>query len=88
MSAVTAPVPAPDPGPDRPASLPYGPPFLIGDPAAARHDLTLLRRALAASGVVAEAAVAWGLGRFLGRVHPGLMRFGAGPAAPAHGETA
>jgi len=58
MSAVTAPVPAPDPGPDRPASLPYGPPFLIGDPAAARHDLTLLRRALAAAGVVAEAAVA------------------------------
>jgi diacylglycerol kinase (ATP) len=58
MSAVTAPVPAPDPGPARPASLPYGPPFLIGDPAAARHDLTLLRRALAASGVVAEAAVA------------------------------
>jgi diacylglycerol kinase (ATP) len=58
MSAVTAPVPAPDPGPARPASLPYGPPFLIGDPAAARHDLTLLRRALAAAGVVAEAAVA------------------------------
>jgi len=58
MSAVTAPVPAPSPGPDRPATLPYGPPFLIGDPAAARHDLTLLRRALAAAGVVAEAAVA------------------------------
>jgi diacylglycerol kinase (ATP) len=58
MRAVTAPVPAPDPGPTRPATLPYGPPFLIGDPAAARHDLTLLRRALAASGVVAEAAVA------------------------------
>jgi diacylglycerol kinase (ATP) len=58
MSAVTAPVPAPSPGPDRPATLPYGPPFLIGDPAAARHDLTLLRRALAATGVVAEAAVA------------------------------
>jgi diacylglycerol kinase (ATP) len=56
MSAVTAPVPAP--GPDRPATLPYGPPFLIGDPAAARHDLTLLRRALAGAGVVAEAAVA------------------------------
>jgi diacylglycerol kinase (ATP) len=58
MSAVTAPVPAPDPGPARPASLPYGPPSLVGDPAAARHDLTLLRRALAAAGVVAEAAVA------------------------------
>ena len=38
--------------------LPFGPPFLIADPAAARRDLTLLRRALAASGVVAEAAVA------------------------------
>jgi diacylglycerol kinase family enzyme len=58
MSAVTAPVPAPSPDPDRPATLPYGPPFLIGDPAAARHDLTLLRRALAGAGVVAEAAVA------------------------------
>jgi diacylglycerol kinase (ATP) len=56
MSTVTA--PAPVPGPERPATLPYGPPFLIGDPAAARRDLTLLRRALAASGVVAEAAVA------------------------------
>jgi diacylglycerol kinase (ATP) len=44
--------------PARPAPLPYGPPFLIGDPAAARRDLTLLRRALAASGIVAEAAVA------------------------------
>jgi cobalt/nickel transport system permease protein len=30
-------------------------------------------------GVVAESAVAWGLGRFLARVHPGLMPFGAGP---------
>jgi diacylglycerol kinase (ATP) len=54
MSAVTAPMPAPS----RPASLPFGPPFLIADPPAARRDLTLLRRALAASGVVAEAAVA------------------------------
>jgi diacylglycerol kinase (ATP) len=58
MSAVTAPVPTPGPGPARAALLPYGPPFLIGDPAAARHDLTLLRRSLAAAGVVAEAAVA------------------------------
>jgi ABC-type Co2+ transport system permease subunit len=33
-----------------------------------------------ALGVVAESAVAWGLGRFLARVHPGLMPFGAGPA--------
>jgi diacylglycerol kinase (ATP) len=55
---VTAPMPAPNPGPFRPGSLPFGPPFLIADPPAARRDLTLLRRALAASGVVAEAAVA------------------------------
>ena len=52
------------PGPPRPdpsartAPLPYGPPYLIGDPAAARRDLTELRRALAGAGVVAEAAVA------------------------------
>ncbi|HZA84104.1 MAG TPA: hypothetical protein VFC13_21960 [Actinomycetes bacterium] len=38
--------------------LPYGPPYLIGDPAAARRGLTELRRALARAGVVAEAAVA------------------------------
>ena len=55
---MTAPMPAPNPGPFRPGSLPFGPPFLIADPAAARRDLTLLRRALAAAGVVAEAAVA------------------------------
>ena len=48
----------PDGPPDPPGGLPFGPPFLIADPAAARRDLTLLRRALAASGVVAEAAVA------------------------------
>jgi len=58
MSTVTAPMPASNPGPFRPGSLPFGPPFLIADPPAARRDLTLLRRALAASGVVAEAAVA------------------------------
>ncbi|HET9290800.1 MAG TPA: hypothetical protein VFQ49_06915 [Actinomycetes bacterium] len=54
---MTAPLPLP---PQRPAAelLPFGPPFLIADPPAARGDLTLLRRALAASGVVAEAAVA------------------------------
>jgi diacylglycerol kinase (ATP) len=52
---VTSPTPATRPAP---APLPYGPPFLIGDPAAARRDLTLLRRALAGHGVVAEAAVA------------------------------
>jgi diacylglycerol kinase family enzyme len=68
MSAVTAPLSSPqreDPPGDRPGGppdpsgrLPFGAPFLIADPAAARRDLTLLRRALAASGVVAEAAVA------------------------------
>jgi len=51
-------VTAPLPSAQRAAPLPFGPPFLIADPAAARRDLTLLRRALAASGVVAEAAVA------------------------------
>jgi diacylglycerol kinase (ATP) len=61
MSGVTAPLPSPAPAqPDR---LPFGTPFLLADPAAARADLTLLRRALAASGVVAEAAVARPLGR-------------------------
>jgi diacylglycerol kinase (ATP) len=56
MSGVTAPLPSPQrQHPDR---LPFGAPFLIADPAAARRDLTLLRRALAAAGVVAEAAVA------------------------------
>jgi diacylglycerol kinase (ATP) len=44
--------------PDPAALLPYGPPYLIGDPAAARGGLTELRRALARAGVVAEAAVA------------------------------
>ena len=57
---MTAPLPSPSPGE---AQLPFGPPFLIADPAAARRDLTLLRRALAASGVVAEAAVARPVGR-------------------------
>ncbi|HJW61347.1 MAG TPA: hypothetical protein VJ931_17085, partial [Actinomycetota bacterium] len=65
---MTAPVPSPQredppgdlPGgpPDPSGRLPFGVPFLIADPPAARRDLTLLRRALAASGVVAEAAVA------------------------------
>jgi diacylglycerol kinase (ATP) len=65
---VTAPLPPPQredppgdlPGgpPDPSGRLPFGVPFLIADPPAARRDLTLLRRALAASGVVAEAAVA------------------------------
>jgi diacylglycerol kinase (ATP) len=63
MSGVTAPLPSP---PRREAQLPFGPPFLIADPAAARRDLTLLRRALAASGVVAEAAVARPVGRATG----------------------
>jgi diacylglycerol kinase (ATP) len=53
---VTSPTPATDRGPA--VLLPYGPPYLIGDPAAARQGLTELRRALARSGVVAEAAVA------------------------------
>jgi diacylglycerol kinase family enzyme len=57
MRAVTAPLPS-VPGPSAADPLPFGPPFLIADPAAARRDLTLLRRALAASGVVAEAAIA------------------------------
>ena len=52
---MTAPLPS---APQRTVDLPFGAPFLIADPAAARRDLTLLRRALAASGVVAEAAVA------------------------------
>ncbi len=42
----------------RGAVLPYGVPYLIGDPASGRRDLTELRRALAGAGVVAEAAVA------------------------------
>jgi diacylglycerol kinase (ATP) len=54
-----APLIASDPAaPDPPARLPYGPPYLIADPAAARRGLTELRRALAHAGVVAEAAVA------------------------------
>jgi diacylglycerol kinase (ATP) len=57
MRAVTAPLPS-APGPSAADPLPFGPPFLIADPAAARRDLTLLRRALAAEGVVAEAAIA------------------------------
>jgi diacylglycerol kinase (ATP) len=55
MRAVTAPLTTAN---RRAEPLPFGPPFLIADPAAARRDLTLLRRALAAAGVVAEAAVA------------------------------
>ena len=65
---MTAPLPSPQRGdppgdlpggpPDPSGRLPFGVPFLIADPAAARRDLTLLRRTLAASGVVAEAAVA------------------------------
>ena len=51
------------PAPAQPDRLPFGTPFLIADPAAARADLTLLRRALAASGVVAEATVARPPGR-------------------------
>ena len=54
---MTSPTPATHPGRTAPL-LPYGPPYLIADPAAARRDLTELRRALARAGVVAEAAVA------------------------------
>lgn len=57
---MTAPLTSP---PHRAARLPFGPPFLIADPAAARRDLTVLRRALAAAGVVAEAVVARPVGR-------------------------
>src|SRR5215208_8479584 len=60
MSAVTAPLPS---APPRPERLPFGPPFLIADPAAARRDLTLLLRALAASVVFGEAPVARPVGR-------------------------
>jgi diacylglycerol kinase (ATP) len=63
MSGVTAPLPSAPQRAQREALLPFGPPFLIADPAAARRDLTLLRRALAAAGVVAEAAVARPVGR-------------------------
>lgn len=38
-------------------------------------------------GVIAEAVVAWGIGRFLARVHPGLMPNGTA-AAPVPGEAA
>ncbi|HEX7149618.1 MAG TPA: diacylglycerol kinase family protein [Actinomycetota bacterium] len=60
---MTAPLPSAPQRAQREAQLPFGPPFLIADPAAARRDLTLLRRALAAAGVVAEAAVARPLGQ-------------------------
>jgi len=76
--------------PTRPAALPYGPPYLIGDPAAARRDLTELRRALARSGVVAEAAVARPVGRAgaiaataLQRGHRLLVAVGSDPLAHA-----
>ena len=60
---MTAPLPSAPQRAQREAQLPFGPPFLIADPAAARRDLTLLRRALAAAGVVAEAAVARPVGQ-------------------------
>jgi diacylglycerol kinase (ATP) len=59
---VSEPTPAeglrPGPVRDPAALLPFGPPFLIGDPAAGRRGLAELRRGLAQAGVVAEAAVA------------------------------
>jgi diacylglycerol kinase family enzyme len=54
--------------------LPYGTPYLIGDPASARRELTELRRGLAAAGVVAEAAVARPLGRAGAEVERALER--------------
>jgi cobalt/nickel transport system permease protein len=39
-------------------------------------------------GVVAESVVAWGIGRFLARVHPGLMTWGAGPQRTGAGAEA
>jgi diacylglycerol kinase (ATP) len=59
---VSEPTPAqphsPAPDGDLAALLPFGAPFLIGDPAAGRRGLGELRRRLAQDGVVAEAAVA------------------------------
>ena len=46
-----------------PGRLPWGTPYLIGDPAAGRSGLTELRQHLARAGVVAEAAVARPAGR-------------------------
>lgn len=60
----------------------------VHDPAHATERFTLLALPLWALGVIAESVVAWGLGRFLARVHPGLMPFGTGPAAPVPGEAA
>jgi diacylglycerol kinase family enzyme len=53
----------PEPVNDRAARLPYGPPFLVADPAASRSGLGDLRRQLARAGVVAQAAVARPAGR-------------------------
>jgi len=44
---------------------------------------TVLAVPLWVLGVFAESVVAWGIGRFLARVHPGLLPFGTGPAEPA-----
>jgi cobalt/nickel transport system permease protein len=60
--------------------------------AAAGHTHTALGRfalfavPLWALGVIAESVVAWGIGRFLARVHPGLMPLAPAPAVPAPGE--
>jgi cobalt/nickel transport system permease protein len=43
---------------------------------------TVLAVPLWVLGVVAESVVAWGIGRFLARVHPGLLPFGTGPSEP------
>src|SRR5258705_3836624 len=44
---------------------------------------TVLAVPLWVLGVIAESVVAWGIGRFLARVHPGLLPFGTGPSEPA-----
>lgn len=67
---------------------PAGPP---GDPhvhAHATERFALFAVPLWVLGVVAESVVAWGIGRFLARVHPGLMPLGTGPVAAPPAEPA
>ena len=59
--------------PQRPSSLAAGPPHL--------ELMTAVVIALWLIGVLVESAVAWGVGRFLARVHPGLLPL-AGPLEP------
>jgi diacylglycerol kinase (ATP) len=60
--------------PRQQSQLPYGAPYLIGDAASARRDLTELRRELAHAGVVAEAAVARPAGQALEIAERALAR--------------